>query len=307
MITSKFPTKNSSKEMNTTLARGPLLSLLPKNSRLDYKEVLPNGNCFSSRASSFKCRCLRNEHTSKPHEGFSVLKTDIRGDIGSVWSSMGFYLFSIHIPLSFGGLSAAAKILHRPVLNPQVEAFLILGIQALELSIVLWLLKCPGKPQYDLSDFLHANKSSEERSWLLASLLGFGLLLSLVFITSYLADTLMGHRDVNNPILKEILSSGSNSITACILVYCIITPLLEEVVYRGFLVTSLASKMKWQQAVTISSIVFSASHLSGEDFLQLFIVGFVLGCSYCWTGKLNSSIVIHSLYNAVILFLTYIS
>ncbi|PIN25221.1 hypothetical protein CDL12_02040 [Handroanthus impetiginosus] len=151
------------------------------------------------------------------------------------------------------------------------RALLILGIQALELSV------------YDLLGFFNANKSSEERSWLLASLLGFGFLLSLVFITSYFADTLMGPR-MNNLILKEILSSGSSSITAWILVYCIITPLLEKVVHSGFLVTSLASKMKRQQAFAISSI----------DFLQLFIVGFVFRCSYCWMGNLSLFIAIHS-------------
>lgn len=72
------------------------------------------------------------------------------------------------------------------------QALLILGIQILELSIVLLLLKCSQKPRYDLSDFFHANKSSKQRSWLLASALGFGCLLSLVFITSYSADRLMG-------------------------------------------------------------------------------------------------------------------
>ncbi|KAH6823261.1 heavy metal atpase 1 [Perilla frutescens var. hirtella] len=53
-------------------------------------------------------------------------------------------VFSVHVPLSFGGLSAAAKILHQSILNPQTEAFLILAIQTLELSIVLLLLKCLG-------------------------------------------------------------------------------------------------------------------------------------------------------------------
>lgn len=114
-------------------------------------------------------------------------------------------------------------------------------------------------------------------------------------------------QDVNNPFLKEILSGGSSSVTACILVYCVFTPLLEEVVYRGFLLTSLASKMNWQLAVTLSSIAFSAAHFSGENFLQLLIVGLILGCSYCWTGNLSTSISIHSLYNALILYLTFIS
>ncbi|XP_042063055.1 uncharacterized protein LOC121806944 [Salvia splendens] len=280
----------------------------PANLFTDYGNRLLKCNSFGKRV-SFIRRCIKNETKSQPHQGFSVLATDPHPqlDIGSIWSSMGFYVFSIHVPLSFGGLSAAAKILHQPVLDPQTEAFFIFAIQTLELSIVLLLLKCPGKPQYDLKDFFRANKSSKQRSWLLASVLGFGVLLSLVFITSYFAERLIGPKDVNNPFLKDILTGSWSSATACVLVYSIITPLLEEVVYRGFLLTSLASTMNWQLAVAISSVVFSASHFSGENFLQLLIVGFVFGCSYCWTGNLSSSICIHSLYNALIMYLTFIS
>lgn len=110
---------------------------------------------------------------------------------------------------------------------------------------------------------------------------------------------------VNNPILKEILQSSDVSRVSCVLGYCIVIPLLEEVVYRGFLLTSLSSTMKWQQAVVISSVVFSAIHFTGENSLQLFFIGCVLGCSYCWTGNLNSSIAVHSLYNALTLIITY--
>ncbi|KAL0328173.1 UNVERIFIED_CONTAM: hypothetical protein Scaly_2249900 [Sesamum calycinum] len=120
------------------------------------------------------------------------IKKDIHADTGYVWSSLGFYMFSLHIPLSYGGLSAATKILHQPVLNPQMEAFLILGLQSLELGIVLLLLQYPGKPQYDLQDFFRDDETRKQRSWLLASVLGFGFLLSLIFITSYIADRLMG-------------------------------------------------------------------------------------------------------------------
>jgi membrane protease YdiL (CAAX protease family) len=110
---------------------------------------------------------------------------------------------------------------------------------------------------------------------------------------------------VSNPILKEILMNSDISRVSCVAAYCIVTPLLEEVVYRGFLLTSLSSTMKWQNAVVISSVIFSAIHFSGENFVQLFIIGCVLGCSYCWTGNLKSSIVIHSLYNALTLLITY--
>lgn len=112
-------------------------------------------------------------------------------------------------------------------------------------------------------------------------------------------------QDVNNPVVKEILLSSNISKVACALVYCIVTPLLEETVYRGFLLTSLASTMNWQHAVFLSSAVFSAAHFSGENFVQLFIIGCVLGCCFSWTGNLTSSFLIHSLYNAVTLIITF--
>lgn len=112
---------------------------------------------------------------------------------------------------------------------------------------------------------------------------------------------------MNNPILKEMLLSSDISKVACVIVYCIITPPLEEMVYRGFLLASLVSTMSWQQAVVLSAAIFSAAHFSGENFLQLFVVGCILGCSYCGTGNLRSSIVIHSLYNALTLIITFSS
>lgn len=262
---------------------------------------------FSFKA-SFRCYCIKNENPNKisSEEGFSVLGSDIPWDSGGIWSTMAFYFFSLHIPFSFGGLSVVAQILHQPVIDPQTEALSILALQTLELTGALLLLNFTAKPGYRFSVF-RGDQLSTRRNWLLTSAIGFGFLVLLVFLTSLVADILIGPKAVNNPILKEILLSSNVSEIACILVYCIVTPLLEETVYRGFLLTSLASTMKWQQAVIITSAIFSAAHFSGENSLQLFIIGCVLGCSYCWTGSLSSSIVIHSLYNALTLTFTLLS
>uniref|UniRef100_A0A5B7CD54 Uncharacterized protein n=1 Tax=Davidia involucrata TaxID=16924 RepID=A0A5B7CD54_DAVIN len=76
---------------------------------------------LSPKSSSSKCSCIKEEHTAKPSEGFSVLGSDIPWDSGSTWSTMALYLFSLHIPLSFGGLSVVAHLLHQPILDPQTE------------------------------------------------------------------------------------------------------------------------------------------------------------------------------------------
>ncbi|MED6206903.1 hypothetical protein PIB30_030903 [Stylosanthes scabra] len=238
---------------------------------------------------------------------FSVLKEEDSGwDSGDVWTNLALYVFTLHIPFSFGGLSVVSLLSRQPHLHPQIQALSLLTIQILELFGALVLLKYTAKPQHDFMRFFkNSSKSLNDRNWFLASALGFGFLVLLIFLTSLLSDGLSGPKPVYNPILKEMLLDSDVSRVSCVLVYCIFTPLLEELVYRGFLLTSLCTTMEWHQAVAISSIIFSAIHFSGESFLQLFIVGCVLGCSYCWTGNLVSSIAIHSFYNALTLLLTY--
>ncbi|KAB2612499.1 hypothetical protein D8674_034815 [Pyrus ussuriensis x Pyrus communis] len=285
----------------------PLTSSLSPHTSLSCTKFKSTSFLCSSKH-CFKCFCDKTESTHEPSsQGFSALAADAPWDNGTVWSTMAFYMFSLHIPLSFGGLSVVAHLLHEPVLDPQTEAISLLGAQTLELIAALLLLQSTAKPQSKFVDFFKAKKLSKERSWLLASVVGFGFLFMLVFLTSLLADRVVGPKDINNPVLKEILLSSNISQAACVLVYCIITPVLEETVYRGFLLASILSTTKWQSAVLISSAIFSAAHLSGENFLQLFIIGCVLGCSYCWTGNLSSPILIHSLYNAMTLMITFLS
>ncbi|MBA0751638.1 hypothetical protein Gogos_000550 [Gossypium gossypioides] len=281
---------------------------------------------FTTKFSStlLKCHCgTHNKDTDKSTQGFSVLTSDIPWKTESLWSTMALYMFNLHVPLGFGGLSIVSYLLHQPVLDPQTEmkvhsklafssvnctfneALSLLVIDILELLATLFLLKSTIKPNNRLLDIFKVNPV--ERNWLLASALGFGVLILLVFLTSIVVDGLYGIKDVNNLILKEMLVRSDISKGACITVYCIITPILEEMVYRGFMLASLASTMNWKQAVVISAAIFSAAHLSGENFLQLFVIGCILGCSYCGTGNLSSSILIHSLYNAFTLILTFLS
>ncbi|GMG98582.1 hypothetical protein Nepgr_000422 [Nepenthes gracilis] len=287
------------------------------NSKLGYRASL---YCCSSNndnhiqiskldyRASLYCCSSNNDNHHQIFEGFSVLDSDIPWESGSVWRTMALYLFSLHIPLSFGRLSVVSQILHQPNLSLETKCRRYLFvIQTLELFSALLLLQFITKPSRNLGSLFKLQNLPNERNWLLAAVLGFLFLILVIFLTSYLADRVFGTKAVNNPMLKEILYGGKVPETACILIYCFVTPLLEEIVYRGFLLTSLASMMKWHEAIVISSDIFSLAHLSGENFLQRFMIGAALGCYYCWTGNLGSSTVLHSLYNALILLVTYLS
>ncbi|KAM0927681.1 hypothetical protein ACQ4PT_002695 [Festuca glaucescens] len=182
---------------------------------------------------------------------YSVLSADIPWESEDIWRTFAGYLLILHIPLSFGGLDAVAKVLHCYSLDPLTTVVSTAMLQLGELTL--------------------------------------------------------GPEDAYDPILKEILSDSPTSRLVCFFLYCVIAPLSEETIYRGFLLTSLSSSMKWKNAVIVSSLMFSVAHLSGQSFFQLFIIGCITGLAYCRTGTLAASFTIHSLYNAVILITTIMS
>lgn len=54
--------------------------------------------------------------------------------------------------------------------------------------MTLLLLKATAKPNYTFRTLFRDNKLGNKRNWLLASAIGVGFLLSLVFLTSLLAE-----------------------------------------------------------------------------------------------------------------------
>ncbi|KAK1355296.1 ER lumen protein-retaining receptor [Heracleum sosnowskyi] len=122
-----------------------------------------------------------------------------------LWSTMGLYMFSFHIPLSFGGLSIVSQLLHTSSLDHQTQAISVLLLQILELVVVSLLLRFSAKPPYKIFSNIEADTMTNERNWLLASVFGFGFLVLLVFVTSLIADSLIGPKDVNNPFTASSL------------------------------------------------------------------------------------------------------
>ena len=81
----------------------------------------------------------------------------------------------------------------------------------------------------------------------------------------------------------------------------LLAPLLEEVVFRGFLLASLTKWLPTPGAVLFSSIVFAGAHFAPRDFPQLVTLGMVLGFSYARTRNLLTPMMIHSLWNSGVL------
>ncbi|KAJ3679643.1 hypothetical protein LUZ60_017654 [Juncus effusus] len=228
---------------------------------------------------------------------------DIPWEENDIWSTFVGYLFILHVPLSFGGLSIISSFLRKPTLDPLSIVISTAILQAIELGATLSLLQYTTKPTHDFYDFVFGKIILPKRNWVIKTAIGIVFLISLMFLTSILLDKFIEPKDVNDPIIKEILSHGPVAQLLFFYLYCINAPILEEIVYRGFLLSSLGSKpnIKTWEAIVLSSFMFSLAHFSFENSLQLFSIGCILGFMYCWSGTLASPIIVHSIYNAIIL------
>ncbi|BBM99920.1 CAAX protease family protein [Marchantia polymorpha subsp. ruderalis] len=268
----------------------------------DHGSSRKDSNAAESNASS---AAAVEDVTEVAHsETFSRLPASVPWDGTAVAVTVVTYLGVVHGPLGVGGLSLVASLLHEPDLAPETKAASLLCLQSLEALAATWLVQSTVQEHDDAiaGRILEPQFSRvlRNRGWLPTSVLCLIGLLLVVVATSSTAACAPKHGDS----VVEFVTAGGMSRTGIIAVSCLITPYLEEYMYRGFLLTSLAAYFGWPAGVLASSVVFVLAHLplaAGGQALGLLFTGCVLGVSFVYTGNLATSLVIHSLYNATLL------
>lgn len=88
----------------------------------------------------------------------------------------------------------------------------------------------------------------------------------------------------------------------------IISPVYEEVFYRGFIYRLLRSKLGIVAGMIISSFIFMIVHIPTYNVLPVtFVSGLVFSWTYEKTGSVIPSIIIHGTFNGIALILTAFS
>jgi membrane protease YdiL (CAAX protease family) len=110
-----------------------------------------------------------------------------------------------------------------------------------------------------------------------------------------------------NPGKEKILQQlGSNEGTALLVLSagltCVIAPIAEEFLFRGFIFTALRNWSGTIPAAAITGILFGAVHVGSApalDLIPLAALGFGLCLLYRYTESLYPCIVAHSLNNSI--------
>ncbi|MCP4650060.1 MAG: tetratricopeptide repeat protein [PVC group bacterium] len=132
------------------------------------------------------------------------------------------------------------------------------------------------------------------------SLTAVGSILLFNVCYFYLFFAITGHSPEGQFISKVISSSKTASqITPLFLFVVILGPLAEEMIFRGFIFSSLRRYSGIKVAVIISAILFGAFHLQITLLLPIAFMGIVFACLFERTRSLYPAMFVHLIWNLV--------
>ena len=124
----------------------------------------------------------------------------------------------------------------------------------------------------------------------LLALLGATALGALDHYTGWLGGSPKDYGELANPWLNLVLAVA-------------IAPIVEEFIYRAWLLERLLRVMTASSALFASAAAFAGVHLPGTlfDWLNYLLVGLIFGLLWLQTRSLVGVVVAHALYNAILL------
>lgn len=110
-----------------------------------------------------------------------------------------------------------------------------------------------------------------------------------------------GHTSDNQEALNKLMRTSGKQIYAML---CLLAPICEELIYRGFFFQVLQLKKgKFEKivGVILSGLLFAFVHDPNFDvfFISYFLMGAVLAGLYAWTENLTISMTVHALNNII--------
>jgi len=229
-----------------------------------------------------------------------------------------FALYAL-VSIVWVGVYALRKMKEGTLLNPATAppAFAINNLQGWPYAIcvlALILLQSPLYPLvavFGLGVFLLITERTAAEQFGLARLpllrvaqLGFLVCGAAIFVEVPLDEVVtwtLDHTSLPHPEQTTVSDfrnlSGAGQIAASMIMAVLVFPLLEELFFRGFLLTFLKRYTSAWGAIILSGFVFAVAHLSIGAAVQLWVLGIILGLAYQNTGSLLVPIAIHGCWN----------
>lgn len=90
------------------------------------------------------------------------------------------------------------------------------------------------------------------------------------------------------------------SLALAFVALCVVPPVVEEVAFRGFVMTRLERSLRRNEALVVQAALFAVVHLLPLVFASHFVFGLLLGQVRRWTKSLYPGMLLHALWNTAV-------
>lgn len=124
-------------------------------------------------------------------------------------------------------------------------------------------------------------------------------LYALLMMLNFALDTIMsawGSDD--SPFQLDAMEHGWRGLVFGLVSACVLAPVMEEFIYRGFLFQGLCRKTGFWVAALLSSLVFAVSHFYDlYGTISVGLCGLATALAYYCTRSLGQAMLLHAVYN----------
>lgn len=104
----------------------------------------------------------------------------------------------------------------------------------------------------------------------------------------------------NQDIVNYMLNGGDPArITIMVIGACIVAPLAEEIIFRGYLYPAMKRFTGPYLAAVVTGIIFGVMHGEIWVVVPLSLFGIILAALYEWSGSIYTCILTHCIFNSV--------
>ena len=130
---------------------------------------------------------------------------------------------------------------------------------------------------------------------IIKSIISFTLFIPLLFLISFIIQYVLPEYKQQEIVLN--FKSTLIEDKGILLHVLIIAPIVEEVIFRGYIYKILKSKLPIIFSMIISSTLFALIHYNVLSYILLFVLSIFLTYIYERNGSIIYPIIIHSLFN----------
>jgi uncharacterized protein len=131
-------------------------------------------------------------------------------------------------------------------------------------------------------------------SWWLVIPLYFGTVALLAGLVTPVVATIPMPESVKEVWRTLVSQTG----VFAFLVFVLIAPLLEELIFRGVILDGLLRRYSPLTSILVSSVIFGLAHLNPWQFVTGFVLGCFMGWVYLRSGSLAGCVLIHMSANS---------